>query len=203
MKTKDKILSEALKQFNKLGVEVITTRHIAKALEISQGNLHYHFPNKEVIITELYQAFISKVQAARKYRPDTIFKKENVLLSMQENFKIMHTYRFLFRDNETVWRRVPELKKQMLELLSLKQTEIKEIISIYIEQGVFREDISNKQIDYLAQQFIFNISTWLNAADYLGIKKNKAAYFAELAFRQWLPYLQPKEMNEWEGLLTA
>ena len=57
MNTKEKILKEALKQFNASGVEQVTTRHIAKGLSMSQGNLHYHFPNKD----ELIEAFRGKI----------------------------------------------------------------------------------------------------------------------------------------------
>lgn len=202
MKTRIKILKAGLKQFNKDGVEVVTTRHIAGALGISQGNLHYHFPNKDLIIEALYEAFIEEVIQASKYVPNDVFEKENVLLSMRENFDIMYTYRFLFRDNETVWRRIPKLKEQMLQLLAVKKKEIKEIISVYIDGNIFRSDITAEQIDSLVDQFIFNIGTWLNASEYLGVKEHRSEYFARFTFRQWFPYLKPEEMVKWEELLS-
>ena len=35
------------------------------------------------------------------------------------------------------------------------------------EYGIFREDISQEQIDFLSEQFVFHISSWLTAARYL------------------------------------
>jgi len=201
MTTKNKILSEALKQFNSYGVEVVTTRHIARELSMSQGNLHYHFSNKDQLLLALYGQFITEIHIVRRYVPNDVFQKENVLLSMKDTFQIMFNYRFLFLDNEIIWRRLPSLKTKMLELLDLKKAEIKEIILKYIELNIFRSDISEDQIDFLTNQFIFNISTWLSASEYLRIKNEKAIYFARFTFRQWLPYLNTNEMTSWEALL--
>ncbi len=201
MRTRDKILKEALKQFNGLGVEKTTTRHIASALGMSQGNLHYHFANKDLLIKELFDNFIQKITEVRKYEYQVLFKKEDVLASMDLSFSVMYKYRFLFRDNETVWRRLSSIKKAMLELLAGRKVEIKQIISHYVKQNIFRPDISDSQQEYLADQFVFNITSWLNASEYLGVTKQKSNYFAKFTFRQWLPYLVSEEMKNWEELL--
>ncbi len=201
MNTKEKIIIQALHLFNSEGVEKITTRHIAKSLEISQGNLHYHYPNKDEIIIFLFQQFLEEIKNAAIYDPKEYFLKENVLLSMKENFKIMYAYRFLFKDNELVWRRLPKVKKAVIKLFRKKKIEILEIIEQYKKQKIFRPEISNEQIDYLAEQFIFSISTWLIASEYMLLKGNKADYFAQFTFRLWLPYLKEKEMKNWEAIL--
>lgn len=203
MKTKEKILKEALKQFNAQGVEITTTRHIASAMSISQGNLHYHFANKDVIIIELFQNFLKKIEESRKYEKQALFEKEDVYSSIGLSYSLMFKYRFLFRDNETVWRRLSSIRETMLELLMSRRNEIRQIISQYIDQNIFRSDISELQQEYLADQFVFNISSWLNASEYLMVKKNKADHFAKFTFRLWLPYLEPTEMKTWEKLLLA
>ena len=47
MKTRDKIVIAALEQFNEFGERNVTTNHIAAFLEITPGNLYYHFRNKQ------------------------------------------------------------------------------------------------------------------------------------------------------------
>ena len=55
MKTKERILLTSIELFNRSGVVAITTNHIAKAMEISPGNLYFHYDNKEEILEELFK----------------------------------------------------------------------------------------------------------------------------------------------------
>ncbi|MEQ1783280.1 MAG: helix-turn-helix domain-containing protein, partial [Hyphomonadaceae bacterium] len=52
--TKSRILDTALALFNERGVANVTTNHIAEALNMSPGNLYYHFRNKAEIVRELF-----------------------------------------------------------------------------------------------------------------------------------------------------
>ncbi len=201
MTTKQRILHSALDLFNTDGVENVTTRHIAKFIDISQGNLHYHYPTKNMVIQALFDQFLSEVQDAERFKNNG-FEKEEVIGSMKDNFKIMFKYRFFFKDNEVVWRRLPEIRKTTLELFSLKKTQILQIITLYKDQGIFREEISENQILFLAEQFIFSITSWLGAKEYMNEASNSAAYYARFTFRIWLPYLKVDEMRKWEEILS-
>lgn len=53
MKRREKILVTALEMFNESGLHAVGVREIAKKLSISVGNLTYHFPKKEDIVTEI------------------------------------------------------------------------------------------------------------------------------------------------------
>ena len=54
MKTRDKILETARELFNNDGVSTVSSRNISDAMNISYGNLCYHFPKKDDIIMQLY-----------------------------------------------------------------------------------------------------------------------------------------------------
>lgn len=200
MSTKERILNSALNLFNKDGVENVTTRHIATAIGMSQGNLHYHYPNRNEVIQALFNQFLEDVQNAERFK-DNSFKKEDVIASMKDNFKIMFNYRFLFKDNEVVWRRLPNIKKMTLQLFDLKQQQILELIALYRNEGIFREEISENQILFLAEQFIFTITSWLSAKEYMAEEPNISDYYSRFLFRVWLPYLKDDEMKKWEQLL--
>lgn len=57
LNTKDKILQEALLQFNEKGLNNVGVREIARSLNISPGNMSYHFPKKEDLIQNLLETY--------------------------------------------------------------------------------------------------------------------------------------------------
>jgi AcrR family transcriptional regulator len=65
MSTKEKILKEALSQFNERGLHQVGIREIARTLGISPGNMSYHFPKKEDLLVELLKSYSGKNQAFR------------------------------------------------------------------------------------------------------------------------------------------
>ncbi len=200
MTTKEKIIASALLLFNTKGVEKVTTRHIANAIGISQGNLHYHYASKNVVIETLFTQFLSEVKHAERFKNDN-FEKEVVIASMKDNFAIMYKYRFFFKDNEIVWRRLPRLKKQTVALFNLKKNQILEVIKLYKKQGIFREEISKEQINFLANQFILTIISWLSASEYMENKIDILDYYVQFTYRLWLPYLEEEEMKAWEKIV--
>ena len=60
---RDRILKKSIELFNTQGVVAITTNHIADALNISPGNLYFHFRNKEQITLELYKSMTNELYA--------------------------------------------------------------------------------------------------------------------------------------------
>lgn len=198
--TKEKILSSSLRLFNEQGLERITTRDVAKDLGISQGNLHYHYPNKNELILALYDLFIDEVRQLQRYQGGE-FSKEDMFISMTTNFELMARFEFLSRDREIIWRRLPQLKIYFLELLELKKTQIKEMIAAFERQGKLRSDLSPEQKDFLADQLIFMISSWQHVAALHKPSGKAYFHFAQSAFRIWFPYLEAQEMQCWEVFL--
>ena len=54
MSVKEKIKETAITLFNKRGLSSVTMRQLAEELQISPGNLTYHFKTKAVLLEQVY-----------------------------------------------------------------------------------------------------------------------------------------------------
>ena len=112
MSTKQKILETALKLFNETNTQTATTNHIAKAMNISPGNLHYHYKNREEIIRKLYVQLREEMSLSVEELPKTIEalnEHEKLLIEVQWK------YRFFFRELLFLFSRDVELQKMYIE----------------------------------------------------------------------------------------
>lgn len=100
MKTRDRILAAALELFNQRGERKVTTNHLAAHLEMSPGNLYYHFKNKQEIIFELFLSYEERVDNNLNVPADRQLTVEDKLNYLQNIFQGLWEYRFIHRDME-------------------------------------------------------------------------------------------------------
>lgn len=190
MNRKEKILQKALELFNKQGVESITTRHIAKEINISQGNLHYHFPNKEVIMQKLYDEFKKEVSEASHYtKKQADFDLNDLWSSKVMNFRIMIKYSFLFTDRANIGRRIPNIKTETDLFIKIKKKQLLEIITLFQSKNIFVSDIPTTIIESFVDGYIISTSSWLDAIDLIENKEDLPEYYAKITFNNWYQYL--------------
>jgi AcrR family transcriptional regulator len=109
MKTRDRILHTSLQLFNEEGEEQTTTVDIANEMDISPGNLYYHFKGKDQIIAEIfhqYEVALSGTLTAPIERP--LSSPGNV----EENWyylyvvlEEMYQYRFFYHNLDNILQR--------------------------------------------------------------------------------------------------
>ena len=96
-RTAERILDTTLELFNRFGEPNVSTTLISAELGISPGNLYYHYPAKEELITKLYdrydEALTELLRAA-----DDVADVEDAWLFFHMLFELIWSYRFLYRD---------------------------------------------------------------------------------------------------------
>ncbi len=112
MSTKQRILDTALELFNTTNTQAATTNHIATAMGISVGNLHYHYKNREEIIFRLYEQMLTESTLLVQDLPKNIVElfEHQKLIS-----KILWKYRFFYRELLFLLSRDPELKTRYIK----------------------------------------------------------------------------------------
>ncbi len=112
MSRKLEILETARRLFNETNTQAVTTNHIAKAMGISPGNLHYHYKNREEIIRLLYQEMRERMTLSIDDLPKTLeelSEHQKVLIGIQWE------YRFFFREILFLFSRDSELERQYID----------------------------------------------------------------------------------------
>jgi AcrR family transcriptional regulator len=101
-RTRERILETALALFNRAGAPNVTTADIADEMEISPGNLYYHFRNKDEIIGELFAAFERRADEVLALPGERAVSVEDLWLLLHLLFEAMWDYRFIFRDLDEI-----------------------------------------------------------------------------------------------------
>lgn len=165
MKTRDRILHTSLELFNEEGEETTTTIDIANEMDISPGNLYYHFKGKDQIITELflqYEAALTNTLTAPIEKPLSASHA-----NVEENWyylyvvlEDMYQYRFLYHNLDNLLQRYPDIRRGFKRLIQLKRAALYAICHTLIEQSVL--DAQEQQLPGLVENMTLNLTFWLS-----------------------------------------
>jgi AcrR family transcriptional regulator len=100
MKTKDRIILAGLDLFNEQGERNVSTNHIAAHLNMSPGNLYYHFRNKSEIIYQIFKSYELLVDTYLHVPPKRAISLSDLIAYLDSVFNGLWAYRFFHRDLE-------------------------------------------------------------------------------------------------------
>lgn len=97
-RTPERILETALRLFNEFGEPNVTTTVIADEMNISPGNLYYHYRNKDEIVNALFARYEREISELLTLRDTAPREVEDVWFFLHLLFETISTYRFIYRD---------------------------------------------------------------------------------------------------------
>ncbi|HOW76931.1 MAG TPA: TetR/AcrR family transcriptional regulator [Candidatus Competibacteraceae bacterium] len=160
MKTRDRILQTSLQLFNEHGEPRITTNHIADELDISPGNLYYHFRNKDDIIWLLFQQFERQMDAALQVPERRVPNMEDMWLYLHLAFENIWEYRFFYRDLDNILSRNKKLRTHFRRIIERKVNTATAICTGLAEAGIM--NATHDDIAALARNIAVIATYWLN-----------------------------------------
>lgn len=157
--TRERILQACLLLFNAEGLAAVSTHRIAAELEISPGNLHYHFKTKEQMVAWLLRRFEQQVQALNGAAGD-IAAIDDLWLALHLRFETIAEYRFVYRDMAHLAREYPSLGERVQALTASELLATQELVRRLAAAGVLQVD--DEQARVVALQMVFTTTCWLS-----------------------------------------
>jgi AcrR family transcriptional regulator len=161
MSTKQKILEAALALFNQEGATDVTTNLLASALNMSPGNLYYHYRNKEEIIRVLFQQFDAAADIVFLLPSDRLLTLSDLERMIEGNFQLQWQYRFLFRDMMTLIRRDPELEVIYRSHRQRAFENTRQLIAFFANSGVIAPIADEADLEVLTRLVWMVSDFWL------------------------------------------
>ena len=171
--TRQRILDASLVMFNAQGEPNVTTNHIADELEISPGNLYYHFRNKDDIIEQLFGGYEQRMDAALSAPEGRLPGLEDVWLQLHLVFECIWDYRFLYRDLVDILTRNRRLRLRFARILKRADEQAHQVMRGLVQAGVMRA--SADEVDAAATNILVIATFWLNYAAARGDKDERTS----------------------------
>ena len=119
-RTRERILEASLRLFNEFGEPNVTTTVVADDLNISPGNLYYHFHSKDEIVNELFTGFEREINETLASPARRAANVEDMWLFLHVLFEEIWKYRFLYRDLDDLLSRNRLLEVHFKQILAHK-----------------------------------------------------------------------------------
>ncbi len=158
IKTRDRVLNTSLVLFNSLGEPNVTTLLISDEMDISPGNLYYHFKSKGDIVEELFGRFEEEMLDLLAVPEDVDISLDQQSFFLHLLFETVARYRFIYQDLVNVLSRYDQLQTRFRRLLKKKTEAFRVICESFRRQE--KMAIDGEQLDSLCEQLTLTACYW-------------------------------------------
>lgn len=201
--TRRRILETARRLFNEEGLSRVGVRDVARALEMSPGNLAYHFPTKddlvEALVVELHELNLATVFADVP-SPMSIETLYRLAVGAMRN---MTAYRFVLLGYADAVSRSRRLRKLEATLAEKRRARHDGMLAALVEgEWVEREALARSATLY--EQSAMISSGWMSIAAVRGWTDREAIpHFAKLGCALLEPHCTPKGKKQMRRVLSG
>jgi AcrR family transcriptional regulator len=201
--TRQRILDTSLAMFNTQGEPNVTTNHIADELEISPGNLYYHFRNKDDIIEQLFARYEERMDNALATPSGRLPELEDIWLQLHLVFECIWDYRFLYRDLVEILSRNRRMRMRFARILKRADERAHLVMRGLSQAGIMRA--SADELNAAATNVLVLSTFWLNYSAARGDRDEQVAIRQGIIQVMMLlaPFLRDAERMHLNTLIRA
>ena len=138
----------------------MTTNHIASHLQISPGNLYYHFKNKQAIIFALFERYEERVLTILQVPQNRTLQPMDKLNYLQAIFRGLWDFRFMHRDMEHLLLEDAELHARYRRFFRTCQLRVQAIFRGLGDAGIIR--VNEDDVAALALNTWIVVTSWFS-----------------------------------------
>jgi AcrR family transcriptional regulator len=200
MKLKEKILIKAVELFNEQGISSSSPNNIAAALEISSGNLTYHYKTKAILVEAVYERMHTDSQDFIKL--EGYLTLDDFRKTMVRFRDFMVEYRFFFQDLFFILQNYPEVGKLYEESNLMRLQQGRSLFEYYIETGRMIPESDGINYDFLIHN-VWMVGAFWNLQRKIFTSGEIVKRSMDLVDMTWymiLPYLTEKGKEEYRQI---
>jgi len=194
--TPELIIKTSLEMFNNKGERNVTTNHIAQQLDLSTGNLYYHYGSKDEIILELASRYANKFNEIIQRNITNSVEFDSIIQLLEEIIGLRWEYRFIMHGKFGTF---PFNENIKFTYFSTEHSNIELPISKFFQKlyefGVF--NIPQQDIDLLARQFSLLQEAWLSM-QILSMPTRPSTEIISEGRHYMLKFIYPTLNKEWQ-----
>lgn len=207
-KTKQRILETSLILFNEQSERAITTNHIAAALDMSPGNLYYHYRNKQEIIKALTEQYQQQTLTMLELPKDRAVSAEDKITYFRALSEQLWVYRFLHRDVYHLVEKDQLFNQEYAHFAVQVMQQVKSLYQAFIDQGLMA--MSATEMEALIINIWIILTNWTNflfMSGHLNDSNHAQEKWSLFALRQLVilesPYLIGESKQTYKRLLAS
>lgn len=207
-KTKQRILDTSLILFNEQSERTVTTNHIAAALQMSPGNLYYHFNNKQEIIKALTEQYQQETLAMLILPTDRTVTANDKITYFKALSEQLWNYRFLHRDIYDLVEKDQQFNQKYAQFSSDVMRQVQKLYQAFICAGLM--EMSAIEMEALIINIWIILTNWTNflfMAGHLNSHNYSQERWSLFALRQLVllesPYLIGESKQTYACLLSS
>ena len=154
-----RIAEVTLDLFNRYGEPNVSTTVISAELNISPGNLYYHFPSKDALVNHLFDQYETAMLELLEAAPD-VQDTEGAWFFLHSLFEQIWAFRFLYRDLNNLLSGNRHLETHFHQVLERKTHALRLMLESMAAAGLMHIDPDS--IETLSASMSVMVTYWLS-----------------------------------------
>jgi AcrR family transcriptional regulator len=192
MSTKQLLAEAAIDLFNARGLARVSVRDLAAQLDISPGNVTYHFKSKDLLVEYALDSLIERMNelSAAAFATTDLDAYREMLGKIWE---VQHRYRFFYIDAADILRAYPKVKRAYQAVVKRRIEQSKRYFNALIDAQIL-EPLDAQELEVLTRRSWMVLSFWQSRLVILN-EPASPEQFVEEVFGVLRPHLTAKAMR--------